>query len=324
MSQLKTQYVEASSPSIDATELASLVQSFNDVTEKLEATHASLRSEVGLLKKDLAEAHARLARSRQLAALGEMAAGIAHEIRNPLGCIALTIDALRVDLVSMEPQLQLCGRLSTAVSRLDAIVGDVLSFARNTQVRPVCRALVPMIDAALANTADLIEQWGIDVEVKADPSIEAEFDATLLEQALVNVLRNACEAMAGEPEGDRQLSVDLEVIHLAETNAPTVAHAVLGVNDTGPGIPEDVRTRMFNPFFTTRNEGTGLGLAIVHRIIDGHGGRVNVLGLPNGTRIELALPLECTGAVSPDEEPQTSLAEAVQRRVQESADRGAA
>lgn len=324
MSQLETQPLEVSPPAIDAAELASLVQSFNDVTEKLQATHTSLQSEVGLLKKDLAEAHARLARSRQLAALGEMAAGIAHEIRNPLGCIALTIDALRVDLVSMEPQLELCGRLSTAVSRLDAIVGDVLSFARNTHVRPLCRTIVPMIDAALGNTADLIEQWRIDVEVKADPDIEAEFDATLLEQALLNVLRNACEAMAGEPEGERRLSIDLEVIHLVETNAPAVAHAVLGINDTGPGIPEDVRTRMFNPFFTTRNEGTGLGLAIVHRIVDGHGGRVNVLRLPDGTRIELALPLEFTGAVSSDEVPELSLAEAVQRRVQESADRGAA
>ena len=125
----------ASAP-IDANDFADLMQSFNDVTSRLEATHASLRDEVASLKVELDETHRRLRRSRQLAALGEMAAGIAHEIRNPLGAIALNLEVLTEDLADRPGELELCGRVSRAVSRLDLIVGDVLSFARDTRVRP--------------------------------------------------------------------------------------------------------------------------------------------------------------------------------------------
>ena len=310
--------------SLDAAELAGLVRSFNDVTARLEATHASLRSEVAGLKAELAEAHARLERSRQLAALGEMAAGIAHEIRNPLGCIALNMEALSEDLAGQDDQIELCGRVSRAVTRLDAIVGDVLAFARDTRLKPAIQSPVDAIRSAAMNTADLLERAGIEFQFDPENHCSAEFDAPLLEQAVLNVFRNACEAMVEHQVASPRLEVEVreEILRNAEDRA--VAHVVVSVRDNGPGIPKDVRERMFNPFFTTRGEGTGLGLAIVHRIIDAHGGQVVVEDADPGAIVALALPVEYAGAPTGDEEDGRSLDGAVRRRVRESAGRGAA
>jgi signal transduction histidine kinase len=314
----------AARPTLDPSELASLVQSFSEVTSKLESTHASLRREVGALQDELAEAHARLERSRQLAALGEMAAGIAHELRNPLGCIALTVDALVDDLEGQEPQLKLCGRLSRAVVRLDGIVGDVLDFARDTRVRPQVNSFDGPVAAALANVADLVEQYGITVELAVEETVEAAFDPSLVEQAILNLVRNACEAMGEADAPTRTLSIGLEGCELADGNGILQDHVLLSVSDTGPGIPEPVRQRMFNPFYTTRVEGTGLGLAIVHRIVDAHGGRVMVIDCDPGTRIELALPRVFAGVPYDAKDNDQTVAGAVRRRVKESANRGAA
>jgi signal transduction histidine kinase len=311
---------------IDAVEFAELVRAFNEVTARLEATHGALRREVSSLKDELAEAQARLRRSRQLAALGEMAAGIAHEIRNPLGAIGLTLEALTEDLADRPEQLELCGRVSRAVTRLDAIVGDVLAFARDTRVRPAAAAIATPVLAALAGAEDLIEAHGIDVDLDLDDALEAEIDAPLLEQAFLNLLRNACEAMSGVGRG-RRLVVELRGRELRDPEAGLLPHAVLRITDTGPGIPDDVRERMFNPFFTTRAEGTGLGLAIVHRIVDAHGGRLDVASSEDGTTMTVALPVAFRGerAAGAEDDSGRSLGGAVRRRVRDSAaDRGAA
>lgn len=317
---------------IDAAEFAELVQAFNEVTARLESTHGSLRREVASLKDELAEAQSRLRRSRQLAALGEMAAGIAHEIRNPLGAIGLTLEALTEDLADRPEQLELCGRVTRAVTRLDSIVGDVLAFARDTRVRPAASMVVTSVLAAVAATEDLVERHGIDVDLDLDESLVAEVDGALLEQALLNVLRNACEAMASHG-GSRRLVVRLAGRDLRDPDAGVVGHAVVEIEDNGPGIPEDVRRRMFNPFFTTRAEGTGLGLAIVHRIVDAHGGRVDVETAGDGTTMRFSLPVSFRGErIEVDDEDGTTLGGAVRRRVRDNAgtaageepDRGAA
>lgn len=310
--------------SMDATDFEELVRTFNDVTTKLEATHGTLQREVSALKRELAEAHARLRRSRQLAALGEMAAGIAHEIRNPLGAIGLTLEALTEDLEGRPEQLELCGRVSRAVVRLDAIVGDVLSFARDTRVRPASVGVARPVLAAIDSIEDLVSGGDIDVDIDLDEAVAAEVDAPLLEQAILNVLRNACEAMLNV-ERRRRLTISLRGQELRDPARGGVPHAVVEVRDTGPGIPDEVRDRMFNPFFTTRAEGTGLGLAIVHRIVDAHGGRLDVESTPEGTRMVVALPVEFGGdQVAADDEGGTSLGGAVRRRVRDNADLGAA
>lgn len=324
MSVIDTGSAPIDNASLDASELATLVHSFNEVTTRLEETHSALRSEVAELKSELAEAHERLERSRQLAALGEMAAGIAHEIRNPLGCITLNLEALTEDLHGSPEHLQLCGQVSRAVARLDGIVGDVLTFARDTRVRPRSCHLIDVLRSALCNTADLLESGDVDVRLDAEDSVVAEVDAALLEQSVLNVLRNACEAMCEHEIDFRQLEISLREELLSDPEGRSALHAIITVRDTGPGIPVDVRERMFNPFFTTRNEGTGLGLAIVHRIVDAHCGRVTVSDAEPGAVVELALPVIFAGVSLSEEKEDQSLAGAVRRRVQESSDRGAA
>jgi signal transduction histidine kinase len=117
-------------------ELAELLGAFNDVTGRLQRTHERLQREVAGLKRELREANEQLSRSRRLAALGEMAAGIAHEVRNPLSSIRLYARMLEQDLADRPDQRSIAGRIGAAVHGLDAVVGDVLNFARELRVRP--------------------------------------------------------------------------------------------------------------------------------------------------------------------------------------------
>lgn len=274
---------------LSETDLAGLIGSFNEVTRKLEGTHDKLRSEVERLNTELRRANERLERSRRLAALGEMAAGIAHEIRNPLGSIGLYARLLEQDL-SDRPERRTAQKIRTAVLRLDEVVMDVLTFARELRV-----------DVAPADASDLLDRAVEGCRHVLGPvrrndaglaPVVVPCDEGLFVQALINVVRNAAEATA--EEGDTQSEIVLGArTEAGEDGAPC---AVVSVRDAGAGISKDVIDRMFNPFFTTRAAGTGLGLAIVHRIIDAHGGRVVVRNNEEhepgarGATVELWLP----------------------------------
>lgn len=258
-------------------DLAEVIQAYSAVAERLQASHEALSDEVVRLQQELAAKNAQLERSKRLSALGEMAAGIAHEIRNPLAAIQLYAEMVTEDLADAAGGLVLpdenvvagervalaadnTHKIADAVRGLSAIVNDVLSFAR--QIEPKVQALDA--ESALQRVIDAhrpaIEAHGIAValEIKA-PVIVA--DADLLHQALLNLVRNAVDAMTEQGGGRLTLAVETDRITLT---------------DTGSGLPEAVADRIFNPFFTTRSTGTGLGLAIVHRIIDAHGGTIAV------------------------------------------------
>lgn len=276
------------------TDLADLLSAFNEVTGKLGRTHNELKDEVTRLNRELSEANAQLARSQRLAALGEMAAGIAHEIRNPLGSIRLYARLLEDDLKDRPKDAQLATKIQGAAVELERIVRDVLSFAREIRLSPDRCDLADVIERALeACRHDGVPGWRtVEVERKdAGKTIDAAGDAALLAQALSNVIRNAYEAMA-ETTGTAPHRLVFDVTTREEE---TGLAAVLSVRDSGPGIGKDVVSRMFNPFFTTRASGTGLGLAIVHRIVDAHGGRVIVRnnsenGKEPGATVEIVLP----------------------------------
>ena len=275
-------------------DLGELVSAFSEVTARLEGTHAQLRAEVARLTGELREANEQLQRSRRLAALGEMAAGISHEIRNPLASIRLYARMLEEDLADRPEQQGNAQKISAAVTRLDAIVGDVLSFAREIRVRKEPTTAGELFDEALAMC-----DTGDARIVREGDALELEADTTLTLQALVNLLRNAVDA------GGDQIIVSARTEHQLDDAGAARAWSVLRVTDNGPGIEPDVIERMFNPFFTTRATGTGLGLAIVHRILDAHAGRVEVRnnaelapGCP-GASVELWLPAPGVGAKPP-------------------------
>ena len=278
---------------LDADDLRELMRAFNETTQRLESTHIALQKEVGRLRGELAEANAQLRRSRALAALGQMAAGIAHEIRNPLASIRLYVQMLEEDLDDRPEEAGLCGKIAGAVTRLDAIVRDVLLFAREMAVRRSPTGVRELVAQTRESCEALLASAGVEVEVGLadDWDGELEADAGLLSQALGNVVRNSVEAMVEHDSPVRKISISADQRRVRCPGGKQEKRVVVAVEDSGPGIPPEVVERMFNPFFTTRKTGTGLGLAIVHRIVDAHGGHINVKRLPRGgARVEMCLP----------------------------------
>lgn len=278
-------------------DLAQIIGAYNQVTQKLRESHESLSAEIVRLQQELASTDAQLQRSRRLAALGEMAAGIAHEIRNPLAAIRLFADVLVKDLVQKDSHggsVATARRIAAAVKGLDAIVTDVLTFAREMTPRPVAVNVDDVFDKALSAFESSGELQNINVQRsdEQDTPLTVLADPALLHRVMLNLIRNAIDAMA-----DRSGTLSLG----ARMSPDTAEQVVLTVSDTGPGIGEEAIDRIFNPFFTTRATGTGLGLAIVHRIVDAHGGSISVHN-EHGAVFETRLP----AVQSRQEAPRTS------------------
>lgn len=288
----------ATPSSLSADDLAALLQSFNEVTSRLQETHEALRNEVGRLERELRDTRSQLHRARELAALGEMAAGIAHEVRNPLGSIRLYANVLVEDLADRPAERDVAQKIAGAVSRLNAVVGDVLAFARDLRIRRERVSAQQICREAAESCAHILVETGValDQQFACCEDIEIDVDPALIHQAMVNILRNAIEAVgehgAGYEPGIVRLGFDRRSVLGADGRRGAMASII--VRDNGPGIPEQVMPRMFNPFFTTRETGTGLGLSIVHRIIDAHGGRIHIRNNDTGERgatVQLLLPL---------------------------------
>lgn len=273
-------------------ELRELMRSVNLATERLESTHGTLQTEVTRLKSELAEANEQLRRSRDLAALGEMAAGIAHEIRNPLGSIRLYVQLLAKDEASTKNQNEICRKIDRAVTGLDAIVRDILLFARESSLRIEELQSADLLARVVANCEGLLSHHNVILRQAIDDQTLVA-DAGLLVQAISNVLRNAVEASATEDLDEPIVGLEVFRAPVRCSNGKRMDRVVIAVEDHGAGIPAKALGRIFNPFFTTRATGTGLGLAIVHRIVDAHGGHVQVRSKEGeGTRIELCFPPE--------------------------------
>ncbi len=277
-------------------ELGEIIAAFNDVTLKLERSHEQLRSEVARLQDALSEANVQVERSRRLAALGEMAAGIAHEVRNPLGSIRLYARMLEQDLADREGERQMASKIARATGAIEAIVGDVLTFAKEFKLQRFevnsRDALERAIEAC--RSADATGWDGIQVVLNSACHASFEGDPGLVQQALVNVIRNAHEAMVESGSKFRVLRLGTE--QRVRNGQP---EAVIRVQDSGPGVTPEIVARMFNPFFTTRGTGTGLGLAIVHRIMDAHGGTITIQNNRERSGASMDEPGACVELVFP-------------------------
>lgn len=256
------------------------------------AAHFAATIEANRLVADLRRSYADLSRTQEqlvhrerLAALGEMAAAVAHEVRNPLGVIFNSVGSLRrlVGAEHGDAEL-LVGIIAEEAARLNEIVGDLLDFAR--PVKPELRrgsleeVVRDGIRSALATSGDKV-----DVEITTDDAIPTvPLDARLLRQAIVNIALNAVQSI----DGAGKLRIKISHVRLHDG-----AHARVEISDSGPGIPAEVLPRVFEPFFTTRPTGTGLGLAVVKRIVEGHRGHVSVSSTPGAaTAFVIDLPAE--------------------------------
>jgi two-component system sensor histidine kinase FlrB len=267
-----------------ATELGGLAlafETFTEATRRLEGEYAALRARVGELTLELEEKNRRLAaslerqreleaaalRQSRLAAMGEMAALLAHEVRNPLGAMELFTGLLMEDLRERPDTLRLARQVASGIADLDHLVTNLLQFTRTRQqtdagaARVDCRAVA---DDALRWAEDVIDANGVRVERRfATGECIGRGDAALLRPALLNLVRNAVQAM---PTGGV----------LVTTVARDATHVAVTVADTGPGIPADAREAIFTPFFTTRVKGTGLGLTVVRELVRALGGTIDV------------------------------------------------
>jgi signal transduction histidine kinase len=233
--------------------------------------------EIGVLARELEVMRGALeSRDRQLKL---MLAGVAHEVRNPLGGIELFSGLLAEDLKagSTQDATEHVARIRREVTYLQRIVEDFLAFARE---QPLARA--PLEAPALLSTAcELLavdaEAKGVKLEVEAAQA-QLEADGSLLTAALVNLVKNAVQA---SPQG-----APVRVTGRVEPGRYTIE-----VKDAGPGIPEPERERVFEPFFTTREKGTGLGLPLARKIVRAHGGELSFTSAPGDTRFTLTLPL---------------------------------
>ena len=250
-------------------ELGRIILAYSDATDRLQQTHDTLGLRVAKPQDELGEKNRQLERRNRLEALGEMAAGIAHEIRNPLGAIKLYTSLLKGDVADRPHAEQTCGKISNAIGRMESIVSQVLYFTREIRASPIACDLAELIreqvDVARARRTDDAVRFEID----GPKRFEATFDPNLLAQALLNLLINASDAC-----GDS----GTVIVKYARSKK----RSRITITDTGPGLPADVIDKVFHPFFTTKDHGTGLGLTIVNRVAEAHEGSVEARNATGG------------------------------------------
>ncbi|MDB5329072.1 MAG: two-component system sensor histidine kinase [Phycisphaerales bacterium] len=266
-------------------ELGRIILAYSDITERLQQSHDQLTRTVQTLRKELSEKNRLLERKNRLAALGEMAAGMAHEIRNPLGGIQLYASLLAKDVADRSDSLELVRKISGGVKRLEGLVGQVLQFTREINVHPAAMDLADAVRQAVEYAGPAFEARSTRCVVEGPDAMPVTADPLLLGQAILNLLLNAAEA-AEQADGGGQVTVRYTP-PLAESEARQFH---LAVTDSGPGIPPAILDRIFNPFFTTKAKGTGLGLAIVHRVVEAHDGTILAANVPGaGARFEIRI-----------------------------------
>jgi len=234
-----------------------------------------LATELAEMNLQLEQAQADARRSERLAALGQLSAGLAHEIRNPLGIIKGSAEMLNRKLASADPlSSELAGYISGEVNRLNALVARFLDFARPLRLERRPADVAPVIERALKSARELYPNSAVRIERDFSPDApRLALDEGMAEQIFLNLAVNAIEAM-GESGGTLSVTV-----RAAESDGR--AGAEIEFRDTGPGVPETMREQIFNPFVTTKKTGVGLGLSIVSKIVDEHSGSIR-LDLPSG------------------------------------------
>jgi signal transduction histidine kinase len=240
----------------------------------------------------LEQAQEEARRSERLAALGQMSAGLAHEIRNPLGVIKGSAEMLHQKLGESNPlATELAGYISSETNRLSALVTRFLDFARPLHAELMPQDITAVLDRSLTAVSRTLSEGNglVRVERQYEANLpRVPLDEGLCEQAFVNLIQNAYDAM-GSARGTLRVSATRST----EANREGVE---VRVEDTGPGIPAELREQIFNPFVTTKKTGVGLGLSIVSRIVDGHHGTIRVenaseAGESGGARFVIFFPV---------------------------------
>lgn len=269
---LASQEMTSPLPAAQEIDLQTILAAWNSATDRLQKTHEALSAEIARLTAELEAKNHELARKNRLADLGQMAAHVAHEVRNGLVPMKLYLSLLRRRLASDAGSLETVNKVVSSLSTVEATVSDLLHFStqRDPSVGPldlknliaqVCDSIAPQISAQGITTALILEDHG-----------PFDADQEMLRRALLNLLLNSLDVM---PSGGTL------TISTSTDDSGTTIH----VQDSGPGISAEHIQHLFEPFFTTKNTGTGLGLAIVDRVVQAHGGYISVNNAAEGGAI---------------------------------------
>ncbi len=251
-------------------EFALLGRSFNSMVETLSDTQREL------LHKD------------KLASMGQLAAGVAHELNNPLGTILLYSDAMYADAAEDDPRRDDLRMIISEAQRCKIIVADLLNFARQHELMAQETDLNALLDEVVAKVSSQSRFEPLELRCQLDPKLpHIQADPAQLQQVFINLLNNSADAIDGQG-----------IITIATRPAEGGAVEVL-VTDTGSGIPAENLDKLFTPFYTTKpaGKGTGLGLAIVYGIVKMHRGQIRVeSSVGQGTTIIISLPIQSADA----------------------------
>jgi C4-dicarboxylate-specific signal transduction histidine kinase len=272
-------------------ELGDLARAFNDMGHSLEQAHqelmrfnGQLQSQVEERTRELREAQEQLLRSQRLAAVGDLAAGMAHEMNNPLAAIVGNVQLLLLDLPEEDPSRKALQVVQQQSHRIAAIIRDLRTLAERQQMGKLPMDVQRLLKQALEAQDAELKAGGIQVECRFQPGeVRVLGDGQALTDVFGRLVANAVNALKDRPE--RQLTLTAQVLE---------GHAVrVEVRDTGRGIPREHLGRVFNPFFTTKQQwtGKGLSLALCHRVIEDHGGSISIHSDEGvGTTVTLLLP----------------------------------
>ena len=244
------------------------------------------RGLIAPLQLKLIESQALLERTEKLASLGMLAAGVAHEIRNPLTAIKARLFTLQKRLTRETPSFVDADIIAQEINRLERIVKEVLQFARPADPQFVATPARQLLGEVAALMKPALEKSRVTLVVEESSSAEVRADPQQIKQVLINLIQNAAESITGH--GTVSLRARTENKRLASGRTDVV---ILEVADTGQGIPPDVQKRLFDPFFSTKESGTGLGLPIASRIVEKHGGALQYqTEVHHGTTFGIVLP----------------------------------
>jgi two-component system, NtrC family, sensor histidine kinase HydH len=231
--------------------------------------------------RNLRRAEASLRRSERLAALGQLTAGLAHELRNPLGTIKASAEFMTKPATQAKPEVmgEMAANVASEVDRTNALISRFLDFAKPLEIHAQLSDLLPVIDNVVRQLAEVARTHDVDIRKETPPGpLEFLFDPDLLPLALQNLVQNAIQA-------SRPGQTVTVRVH------PSVGQVLIQVLDQGSGIDAQHLESVFNPFFTTKPNGVGLGLALVSKIVDEHGGKIAVHSEKGkGTSFDVSIP----------------------------------
>jgi signal transduction histidine kinase len=225
-----------------------------------------------------------MTQSQRLVAMGQMAASLAHEIRNPLGSMELYCSLLKKDLKEQPGTLELAERIHEGIRVLDQIIRNCLQFSRDIRLRrEVISDVEGYIEDICVASKNTVGESSVHIEKCVAENISFNADKTALAQALINIIKNAIEAAVLTSRSDAIVKVIVEQVD---------DMVLIAIEDNGNGMDAQTLQKLFDPFFTTKDNGTGLGLSVVHTLIAAHGGAVEVQSQQQvGSRFAVKLPV---------------------------------